>query len=74
MAFLDDRNEKTPTKKQVDARERNWYIRKLRAYFHLCPIRNVRGEKIQKLIDLEITSLEAESEIKREEQRANYSP
>lgn len=61
---------KPPTEKQIKACERNWYIRKLRAYFHLCPIREgERGKQIQALIDKELISLGAESEIARQEQR-----
>lgn len=56
--------------KQDAARSRNWYIKKLRAYFHLCPIREgERGKQIQKLIDAEIVSMGAESEVKRHEAR-----
>lgn len=62
---------KTMTQAQIDARNRNWYIRKLRAYFHLCPIREgERGKQIQAIVDAEIISLGAESEIEREAKRA----
>lgn len=61
---------KPPSKKQDEARSRNWYIRKLRAYFHLCPIREGdRGKQIQSLIDQELISIGAESEIVRTKKR-----
>lgn len=60
---------KPSSTKQNRARERNWYIRKLRAYFHLCPIFEGRGKQIQALIDEELISIGAESEIERTKKR-----
>lgn len=64
-----DRNGKVPSWKQIKARERNWYIRKLRAYFHLCPILGKEGEKIRRIIDREIRRVKAEPEGKRAKHR-----
>lgn len=68
-ASLRPTSDKPPTQSQNEARSRNWEIRKLRAYFHLCPIRSKRGKQIQALIDKELVRLGAESEIEREKQR-----
>jgi len=55
---------KKPTEKQEAAWRRNWYIRRLRAYFHLCPIYGLAGKSIRELI-----RLGAESEILREKKK-----
>ncbi len=60
---------KALTDKQAAAQTRNWRIRRLRAYFHLCPLFGEARAKIQELIDFEIISLGAESEILREAKR-----
>lgn len=62
---------KPPTTKQQEARTRNWHIRQLRAFYHLCPppvLPSVR-KKIQKLVDGELKRLRAESETERVENR-----
>ncbi len=64
-----ERKFKTPSEKQVKAWTRNWHICRLRAYFHSCPLIGEARTKIQKLIDLEIIKLGAESEILREAKR-----
>lgn len=57
--------------KQDLARERNWKIKQLRAYFHLVPppVSPHIRQRIQKLINAEIVKLGAESELLREKKR-----
>lgn len=64
---------KLPTERQKAACTRNWKLRQLRAYFHLCPchMTPLAKESIQQLVDDEIIRLGGESEIKRVEERAN---
>lgn len=64
-------NYKPPTEKQRAARTRNWHVKQLRAYYHLCPppVTSWTRLKIQRLIDEELKRLGAESETKRSEQK-----
>jgi hypothetical protein len=60
------------TEKQTIAWRRNWAIRQLRAFYHLIPPAISVGNRaqIQKIIDREILSLGAESEVLRQRKRA----
>lgn len=55
-----------PTKKQEDARERNWQIFRLRGLWHNLPLRDpVRLETIRSLIDQELKDMGAEPNSSR---------
>jgi hypothetical protein len=72
---LADRNGKKPTAKQVQARQRNWHLKQLRAFFHLIPPAVPYDTKVQLryIIDCEITRLGGESEIKRQDLKFHYT-
>ena len=59
-----------PTETQRKARTRNWHLKQLRAYFHLCPppVSPSARKTIRQIIDGEILRLGGESEIKRQEE------
>lgn len=70
--ILPDRSGEIPTEKQVQARERNWNIRKLRAFYHLIPqhlIGQQDAEKIEKIIDKHLKKMKAEPESVRVKRR-----
>jgi hypothetical protein len=71
--FQYDRNKpvkyKKPSDKQRKAWARNWYICRLRACFHNCPLQGSARDEFQKLVDAEIVRQGAESEIEREAKR-----
>lgn len=58
---------KQPTEAQRAARTRNWAIRKLRAYYHLCPAEmgNDRARQIKDLVDQALVAMGAEAETPR---------
>lgn len=68
---LRDRNGREPTENQLKARERNWNIRQLRAFYHMVPpcVSHETRRVIQTLIDSELRILKAESETEREDER-----